>query len=315
VTNISPFQEETASGGKGMKRVLGTFLLFICATVPAYAQRAPAPSGPPNPFWGNTDAVHQGEQLYNQNCTACHGFQGTAGEIGPAILHNLSMPLRGELNDFQIINTIHSGVPGSLMPSFQGKLSDDDILKVGAYLHSLRGTAIDNPTPGDVAHGEEIFWGKGQCGTCHTITGRGSLIGPDLTNIAGTRKTTEIINALTKPQHRVLGDGGVHLEELPVMDTYNAVHIALKDGKSLDGVLLNQDSYSLQIIGSDNEFHHIDRADIRTLTTKPPLMPTDYDKRLTPAEFTDLMAFLTRQGRKAPPPQARRGGGGGEGGG
>jgi hypothetical protein len=29
-------------------------------------------------------------------------------------------------------------------------------------------------------------------------------------------------------------------------------------------------------------------------------MPTDYDKRLTKEEFADLMAFLTRQGRKAP---------------
>jgi hypothetical protein len=29
-------------------------------------------------------------------------------------------------------------------------------------------------------------------------------------------------------------------------------------------------------------------------------MPTDYDKRLTKEEFADLMAFLTRQGRRAP---------------
>jgi hypothetical protein len=29
-------------------------------------------------------------------------------------------------------------------------------------------------------------------------------------------------------------------------------------------------------------------------------MPTDYDKRLAPDEFRDLLAFLTRQGRRAP---------------
>ncbi|HET7158623.1 MAG TPA: hypothetical protein VFI62_06485, partial [Burkholderiales bacterium] len=38
------------------------------------------------------------------------------------------------------------------------------------------------------------------------------------------------------------------------------------------------------------------------------LMPTDYDKRLTPDEFKDLMAFLTRQGMKPPPAQGRGGG-------
>ena len=37
-------------------------------------------------------------------------------------------------------------------------------------------------------------------------------------------------------------------------------------------------------------------------------MPTDYDKRLTPDEFKDLMAFLTRQGMKPPPAQGRGGG-------
>jgi hypothetical protein len=37
------------------------------------------------------------------------------------------------------------------------------------------------------------------------------------------------------------------------------------------------------------------------------LMPTDYDKRLTPTEFQDLMAFLTRL-YVAPPSPAGRGG-------
>ena len=41
-------------------------------------------------------------------------------------------------------------------------------------------------------------------------------------------------------------------------------------------------------------------------------MPTDYDKRLTPDEFTDLMAFLTRQGNATVAAAAGRRGGGGE---
>ena len=284
----------------GLTKALAITSVISMTLLPVHAQRRAAPPGPANPFAGNSQAIAQGEQLYNQNCTSCHGPNGGAGEIGPEIIHNLSVPLRGELNDNQILNVIRKGTPGTAMPAWQGKLADDEILKIGAFLDSLRGTAIDNPLPGNVAHGEEIFWGKGQCGSCHMLDGKGGLKGPDLTNIAAERKSNLIIDALTKPNHRVYGDGGVHLRSLPPMDTYDAVHITLKNGSALDGELLNQDSYSLQLMGDDGQLHMLDRSQVKAVTVKPALMPTDYDKRLTKEEFDDLMAFLTRQGRKAP---------------
>ena len=36
---------------------------------------------------------------------------------------------------------------------------------------------FDAPVAGNVAHGEEIFWGKADCGACHMMRGRGGLIG------------------------------------------------------------------------------------------------------------------------------------------
>ena len=275
-------------------------LVLPLAILPVQAQRGGPPAGPPNPFAGKSEAIGQGEQVYNQNCTSCHGPNGGAGEIAPEIIHNLSVPLRGELNDNQILDVIRNGEPGTAMPAWKGKLADDDILKIGAFLHSLRGTAIDNPLAGNAAHGEEIFWGKGQCSSCHMLGGKGSLKGPDLTNVAAEYKSNLIVDALTKPNHRVYGDGGVHLRALPAMDTYDAVHVTLTGGRAIDGVLLNQDSYSLQLMGDDNQLHLLDRSQVKAVTNKPPLMPTDYDKRLTKEEFADLMAFLTRQGRKAP---------------
>jgi len=276
-------------------------LVLPLAILPTQAQRRGAAAGPANPFAGNAQAIAQGEQVYNQNCTSCHGPNGGAGEIGPEIVHNLSVPLRGELDDNQILDVIRNGEPGTVMPAWKGKLADDDILKIGAFLHSLRGTAIDNPLAGNVAHGGEVFWGKGQCGSCHTLGGKGVFKGPDLSNLAAERKSNLIVDALTKPNHRVYGDGGVHLRALPAMDTYDAVHVTLANGRTIDGMLLNQDSYSLQLMGDDNQLHLLDRSQVKAVASKPPLMPTDYDKRLTKDEFADLMAFLTRQGRKAPP--------------
>src|SRR5450432_3168556 len=148
-----------------MKIAVIAFLL--AATAPALAQQS--------------DNVEQGRALYDKNCTACHGANAGAGDRAPAIVSGATS-MRGQRSDAQIIAIIRNGIPGTAMPAWGSRLSNDDLVKLGAYIHALRGTALDSPLPGDVAHGEAVFWGKGQCGTCHAISGRGSVIGPDLTN-------------------------------------------------------------------------------------------------------------------------------------
>jgi putative heme-binding domain-containing protein len=270
--------------------------VLLCAVAPLVAQRGAAPA-PANPFLGNAAAVAEGETLYNQHCTKCHGPAGSGGDIGPAIVSGDRLEIG--VSDAQTFNVVKNGVAGT--PMSPQRLPDADIWKVVTYIHALRGTAIDNPLPGDVAHGEQVFWGKGQCGSCHMMSGRGGLTAPDLSNIAGTRKASSISDALTKPRHRVYGSGGAHLPSLPAMDSYLPVYVTTADGKIIEGVLLNEDSYSVQMIGNDNQLHLFDRAKVRRIVVEPrSLMPTDYDQRLAPDEFKDLLAFLTRQGRAAP---------------
>jgi mono/diheme cytochrome c family protein len=266
------------------------------------AQPRGAPE-PVNPFLAKPEAVREGEALYNQRCTTCHGPSGAGGDIGPAIVSGE----RADINtsDGQTFNVIKNGVPGT--PMTAQRLTDEEIWKITTYIHALRGTAIDNPSPGDTVHGEQIFWGEGQCGNCHMLGGKGGLTAPDLSNIAGTRKTSTIVAALTKEHHHEYGSGGAHLPTLPMMDTYLPVHVTTADGQTIDGVLLNEDSYSLQMIGNDQQLHLFDRAKLRRVVVDPKsLMPTDYDKRLTADEFKDLVAFLTRQGTRAPPRAAGR---------
>jgi putative heme-binding domain-containing protein len=292
--------------------------LFACAIVPlvatisVFAQRGGrgggAPAGPPNPFRGNAQAVEEGRTLYNGTCTVCHGPDGTAGEMGPALGEPARRYAQG--TDQQIFDAIKNGIQGTPMPPFGDKMSDEQIQKVAAYIIGLRGTAVDAPLPGDVAAGEQIFWGKGECGTCHVIKGKGGLIGPDLTNIAGTRKAASIVAALTKEQHRVFGDGGAIPRILIPNTTYQTVHVTTADGKTVTGVLKNEDSYSLQIMGTDNQLHMFERAKVKVAYDQKSMMPSDYDKRLSADELKNLLAFLTRQA-VAPPaaPPSRRGGG------
>lgn len=270
-----------------MKRLV--FFLMLAA-VPALAQPGPD--------------IAQGKAVYDTNCTACHGADAGAGDRAPAIVNASATSLRGERSDAQLMAVIRSGIPGTAMPAWGTRLSAAELSNLGAYIHALRGTALDAPAPGDGTHGREVFFGKGNCASCHMVEGRGGVLGPDLSNIAAIRKTVAISNALTKPQHRVYGDGGVHLPTVPPMD-YNPVQVVTKSGQVLDGVMRNQDAWSVQFMTMDSRLHSFDRSALKRVEIKPgSIMPTDYDKRLSAGEFRDLMAFLTRQGSK-PAPAAR----------
>jgi 6-phosphogluconolactonase len=276
-------------------------LTIFVASLPLTAQ-------PANPFLGNAKAIDEGREIFNETCTTCHGPDGAAGEMGPA----LGAPARryAQATDPQIFDAIKNGVPGTQMPPSRALLQDDAIWKVAAYIRGLRGTAIDAPAAGDVALGEQTFWGKGECGNCHVVKGKGGLVGPDLTNLAGTRKTTSIVDALTKPLHKVFGDGGAIPKILIPNTTYQPVRVTSADGTVITGVLKNEDSYSLQVMGTDNQLHMFDRAKVKVVYETKTLMPTDYDKRLAPAELKNLLAYLTRLHVPAPPAPAGRGGGG-----
>lgn len=282
-----------------MKRALAVAALLLMVTS-AEAQRRAAPdTGPRNPFAGNEAATDEGRSLYNSTCTSCHGANGAAGEFGPG----LAIPGRSyaRTTDGQIFDAIQHGIAGTPMPAQQGKLTDDQIWKVTAYVKGLRGTAIDAPSPGDVVAGEAVFWGKGQCGTCHRINGRGSIVGPDLTNLASLRKTNSIIDTLTKEQHRVYGPGGAQPHLLTPLQVWPVVRITTADGKMVRGLLRNEDSFSLQVMGLDEQLHLYDRSKVKIVYEPKGLMPTDYDKRLGKDEFNNLLAYLTRLGT---PPQA-----------
>src|SRR5262249_59198204 len=116
------------------------------------------------------EAVVEGEPLNNQQCTACHGAGG-GGASGPPIVSGDRLDIG--VSDAQTFNIITNGVAGT--PMSPQRMSESEIWKVVTYIHALRGPAIDSPRPGDVAHGEQVFWGKGRCGTCHMMSGKGGL--------------------------------------------------------------------------------------------------------------------------------------------
>ena len=97
----------------------------------------PAPSDPRGRhFEGNAYHVNQGQQLYKWfNCNGCHAAGG--GAIGPALM-DAEWRYGGSIE--QIHASIAQGRPNG-MPSFRGKIPDDQIWQIAAYVRTLSGNA------------------------------------------------------------------------------------------------------------------------------------------------------------------------------
>src|SRR6476660_8563353 len=82
----------------------------------------------------NAPAISEGQFLYNQmNCVGCHSHGG--GGMGPALMDD-EWRYGGRID--QIAASIAEGRPNG-MPSWRGKLTDDQIWKLAAYVRSLSG--------------------------------------------------------------------------------------------------------------------------------------------------------------------------------
>jgi putative heme-binding domain-containing protein len=268
-------------------------LAALAYALPAYSQGDSAKSSS-NPFHGNEQAIAEGRDIYNRSCTGCHGYDGASGDRAPALAAAGRRYQR--TSDTDIFDAITKGIPNTGMPP--SGLSEDVAWKATSFIVSLRGTAIDAPAKGDVAHGEQVFKGKGECTNCHMLRGKGGLLGPDLSNLADRRTVGAIRSSLSKDENHHVFDGGAHDAALAPLATYKSVRIVTSSGQTITGILKNEDDFSLQVLGTDNKLHLLSRARVKQVIYEPKsLMPTDYDKRLTSEEFQDLLAFLSRLGK------------------
>ena len=281
-------------------------LLFLSITTSAQRGGGAGAAAAANPAIGNAAAIADGEKLYNETCTACHGKDGTGGELGPPVAAQNRRYLRR--SDPEIFDAIKAGIQGTQMPPFSGQFNDEQIWHITAYIHGLRGTAIDTPAQGDSAAGAATFGAN--CSSCHMIKGKGGILGPDLSNIAGTRKIQNIVDALTKANHKIRADGGTHDATIVANTNYQPVRVTTADGKVVSGILKNEDSFSLQVLGKDDlNLYRFKRNEVKVFYDPQSVMPHDWDKRLSPADFQNLLAYLTRLHVPPPPAPPARGGG------
>src|SRR5205814_10390257 len=153
------------------------------------------------------------------------------------------------------------------------------IWQLVSYIRSLSGTATPENVSGDAIAGGRVFFGKGACTACHQVNGRGSRLGPDLSTI-GRWPAQTIRDTILNPNRREGRERAV-------------VVVQTRDGREIRGLRRNEDTFSLQMMDSAEQFHLLDKKMLASVRyEEKSMMPDDYGRRLSAAEIENLVAFL-----------------------
>ena len=214
-----------------------------------------------------------GKQLYGVNCSNCHGPKGDFVS-GVDLMHG---KFRRASTDNELVAIIVQGIAGTPMPP--AKLTDAQARGIVAY---LRRAAEENDagvsSTADTAHGQALFASKG-CQNCHRIQGKGSRVGPDLSNIGALRMAAEIERSILDPNAEILAEN-------------RYVRAVTRDGAIITGRILNEDTFTLQLIDSHEKLVSLSKANLREFSfLKDSPMPS-FRGKLSSQELADLVGYL-----------------------
>jgi len=218
-------------------------------------------------------APASGKAIFAERCVVCHGPEAQGTNRGPALAGSRS--LRGRSTQ-QLHRLIQNGIPAAGMPTFDLPAAELDAL--AAFVHSLNSPAAESSAPRDTAAGERFFFGAGQCASCHMVGGRGTAIGPDLSN-AGREMTVEEIR-------KALRDPGAYISP-----GYDLVTVTLHDGQTIRGFARQRGNFDLQLQDLEGRLHPLREDQIAEVRDEnhslmqPVKASTD--------ELRDLIAYLS----------------------
>lgn len=230
----------------------------------------------------NPEELDKGKQTFEMTCSTCHGLDG-GGAMGPNIQ---GIPFR--LGVDAVTNVIKNGMPGG-MPAFGDQLDAQQIQQVVGYLLTLT-RKDDGKVTGDPAVGKQVYESSG-CANCHIIGGEGGDIGPDLTSVGQSRgpnylRNTILFPGTDLPQSHVFLESGGQLQFL-------FVHVVTKDGRTVEGTRVAEDSFHIVLADAQGNFHSLRKDQLREIKKESgkSTMP-GFNGKLSNTQVNDLVAYL-----------------------
>jgi cytochrome c oxidase cbb3-type subunit III len=219
-----------------------------------------------------TASIQTGYRIYTQQCAVCHGGNGDA-------INGVNLPrqqFRRASTDADIRNTITNGVAAAGMPPFQ--FQPAELNGLVSYIRSGFDISGAPFTVGDAARGKAVYDRSG-CAACHRVHGSGSLAAPDLTDVGATRKPAVIQISVLQPA-------------AALQAINRPVHIVMRDGRTIDGRRLNEDTATVQLSDREGRLISLIKSDIRDYQIGMTAQMPSYAGKLSNAEVADLLAYL-----------------------
>jgi putative heme-binding domain-containing protein len=215
--------------------------------------------------------IARGSLFYNSQCFQCHGRDGDQIS-GVDLRRGL---FRRSQSDEDLAQTITRGTPGG-MPAF--KLDPAELTGIVAFIRAGFDTSA-SVRVGDAARGRAVFQGKGECAMCHRVAGRGPRSAPDLSDIGIARAPAVLERSVRDPSAALL----------PIN---RPVRIVMRDGRTIRGRRLNEDTHTVQIIDEKERLLSVAKTDVRSFdVVKESAMPA-YAAKLSNDEIADVIAYL-----------------------
>lgn len=222
--------------------------------------------------------IQAGQGVYLANCQGCHGDQGDGvdgANLGTGRFRRAS-------SDEDLIRLIRTGIPGTPMPPHE-RLSMGELRTVVAFLRALpAGAGIEQDDRdiiiGDAARGRNLFHDAAQCYMCHGVNGGGSRLSPDLGSIGAQRSPGSLQDSILYPNAEVrAGDRSFRVVDM--------------DGNETFGLLLNQDTHSVQMMNSEERLVAFNKRDLAEYGFTDSPMPSYLDL-LRPDQVADIVAYM-----------------------
>jgi cytochrome c oxidase cbb3-type subunit 3 len=269
-------------------------LISLCAMLLIVAAR-PARAQDKNPLVNDANAAKLGEFEFRANCAFCHGLGARGGGRGPDLTR--AQKKHGN-SDADLFRTINEGVPGTAMPqngaTQQGVgMTEEEIWQVVSYIRSVQVKTPAGPT-GNAAHGKEVFNGSAGCATCHMLQGKGGRLGPDLSATGSARSVGYIGESIRNPSRRLAQGISEAMKEFS--QEYESVTVTDERGQKFQGVVLNEDNFTLEMLDTREQLHLFEKDKLRSVEkSRESLMPKYDEKALPEKDLQDIVAYLLSQ--------------------
>ena len=163
-----------------------------------------------------------------------------------------------------------------------GPAQDSALFQSGGGWTETDFLAAAGQSGGNEGRGRDLFFSPSgpACSRCHRVGAEGGEIGPDLTH-AGTQFD------------RVALAESILFPSQSVREGYQQTTLELASGDTLSGLMRVEEADALTLRDAEGKDHRVRRADIRErLNSSQSLMPEGLAAGLSPADWSDLLAYL-----------------------